>query len=66
MRVVASSAVFTPENCVSAVSIGISVYQAYEARRTMKILKRIHRIGYRTELTRRTHALRIRKPGDKN
>ena len=35
-----------PDHAISTISLGISVYQSYENRRNLKLLKRIHRYGF--------------------
>ena len=35
-----------PDHAISTISLGISVYQSYENRRTLKLLKRIHKYGF--------------------
>jgi hypothetical protein len=35
-----------PDHAMSTVSLGISLYQSYENKRTLKLLKRIHRNSF--------------------
>lgn len=39
----------TAEQIVSALSLGISSYQAYENRRMVKLLRRIHKNSFRSK-----------------
>jgi hypothetical protein len=40
-----------PDHAMSTVSLGISLYQTYENQRTLKLLKRIHRNGFKLKST---------------
>ena len=42
-----------PDHAMNTLSLGISVYQTYENQRTLKLLKRIHRYGFRQVLKQR-------------
>ena len=42
-----------PDHAISTISLGMSVYQTYENQRTLKLLKRIHRYGFRHMLKER-------------
>lgn len=42
-----------PDHAMSTLSLGMSVYQTYENQRTLKLLKRIHRYGFRQVLKQR-------------
>ncbi len=42
-----------PDHAISTISLGMSVYQTYENKRTLKLLKRIHRYGFRQMLKER-------------
>ena len=39
-----------PDHAISTISLGMSVYQTYENQKTLKLLKRIHRYGFRQVL----------------
>ena len=40
-----------PDHAMSTVSLGISLYQSYENKRTLKLLKRIHRNSFKLKGT---------------
>jgi len=40
-----------PDHAMSTVSLGISLYQSYENKRTLKLLKRIHRNSFQLKST---------------
>jgi hypothetical protein len=53
MRIRPTAFQVDPDHAISTISLGMSVYQTYENQRTLKLLKRIHRYGFRQMLKER-------------
>ena len=47
MRIIPRAFQINPDHAMSTVSLGISLYQTYENKRTLRLLKRIHKNGFK-------------------